>query len=219
MNGRTFIGLPPNKEILVSNKYRYLRTVRTDQGTVEVVQILVKRFQKDTLRVGVQSSNGVVDEICVKLAELCEISGIWVERVAVERAIVVAWGNGVLREDKSHTADTFKGSGLVRPEEPIWETAVLEESPCNVHVKLPARFAPIYEEHKGEDGLGVCGEVPGRDEAELGVGGDGILDSLETEFCGHREVVETGTELVAEGGELTEVIVSCYNICCVWVEK
>ena len=193
-----------------------MRTVRTDQGTVEVVQILVKRFQKDTLRIGVQPSNGVVDEICVKLAELCEISGIWVERVAVERAIVGAWGNGVLREDKIDTvSDTVEGNGSVSPEEPIWETAVLEESPCNVHVELPARIAPVNEEHKGEDGLGVCGEVPGRDEAELGVGGDGILDSLETEFCSHREVVETGTELVAEGGELTEVIVSF----CVRVEK
>jgi hypothetical protein len=196
----------------VSNKCRYLRTARTDQGTIEVVQILVKSFQKDTLHIGIQSFNCVVDKICVKLAELCEIGGVWVGRVAVECAIVGAWGNGVLREDKIDTvSDVVEGNRFVRPEEPIWEAAVLEESPCNVHVELPARIAPVYEEHKGEDGLGVCGEVPGRDEAELRVGGNGILDSLEPEFCSHRKVIETGTELITEGGELEGKIVERIN--------
>ena len=81
-----------------------MRTVRTNQGTVEVVQILVKSIQKDTLRIGVQSSDCDVDEICVKLAEMCEVGGVWVGRVAVEHAIVGAWGNGVLREDEIDTA-------------------------------------------------------------------------------------------------------------------
>ena len=109
-------------------------------------------------------------------------------------------------------ADTFSndinGNGCVGPKEPIWETAVLEESSCNVHVEVLARIAPVYEKSNGEDGLGVCGEVSRRDEAKLGIGGDGILDSLEPEFCGHREVVETCTKLVTEGSELKEIIIS-----------
>ena len=151
----------------------------------------------------------MVDEICVKLAELCEIRGIRVGRVAIDRAIVTTWGHRVFGEEIVDTAsDDVKGNGCVRPKEAIWETAVLEESPGDVHVELQALIATVDEEHKGEDGLSVCGEVSGRDEAELGIGGDGILDSLEAEFCSHGEVVETGTELVAEGGELDGEIVS-----------
>jgi len=144
---------------------------------------------------------------------LREIGGVWVGSVAIECAIVGAWGNGVLREDIINTAsNNVNGNGCVGPEEPVWETAILEESPCNVHVELPARITPVYEERKGKDGFGICGEISGRDEAELGVGGDRILDSLVAELCGHREVVETGTELVTEGGELKEKRMSI----CLW---
>ena len=73
-------------------------------------------------------------------------------------------------------ADTFSndinGNGCVGPKEPIWETAVLEESSCNVHVELPVFIATVDEEFNGEYGLGVCGEDSGRGEAELGIGGD-----------------------------------------------
>jgi hypothetical protein len=117
----------------------------------------------------------------------------------------------VFGEEKVDTASNdVKGNGSVRPKEAIWETAILEESPCNVHVELQALIATVDEKCDGEDGLGVCGEVSGRDEAELGIGGDGILDSLEPEFCSHGEVVETGTELVAEGGELEGEIVNAW---------
>jgi len=182
-----------------------LRAIHADKRTVEVVQILVESFQKDTLCKGVQPSDRDVDEICVKLAELCQIGRVWVWRVAVECAVVAAWGNGMLRGEKSGTlSDDVEATGYVGPKEPVWEPAVLEESPCNVHVELPIRIASVYEESNGEDSLGVCGEVSRRDEAKLGICRDGILDSLEPEFCGHREVIITGTKLVTEGGELKE---------------
>jgi len=111
----------------------------------------------------------------------------------------------VLGGEKADTiSDDINGNGCVGPKEPIWETAVLEESSCNVHVELPAIIATVDKECEGKDRLGVCGEDSGRSEAELGIGGDGILDSLEPEFCGHREVVKTGTKLVTEGGELVK---------------
>ena len=186
-----------------------MRTVRTNQGTIEIVQILVKGSQKVTLRTGVQPSNCVVDKICVKLAELCEICGIRVGCVAIDRAIVGTWRQRVLGEDKVDTAsDDIKGNGCVGPKEPIWETAVLEESSCNVHVELQALIATVDKECDGEYGLGICGEVSGRDEAELGIGGDRVLDSLEPEFCGNGEVVETGTKFVTEGGQLEGKIMS-----------
>ena len=140
---------------------------------------------------------------------MCEIGGIWVGSIAIDRAIVGTWGHRVFGEEKVDTASNdIEGNGSVRPKEPIWETAVLEEPPCNVHVELQVLFATVDEEHKGKDGFGVRGEISRRDEAELGVGGDGILDSLEAEFCGHGEVVETGTKLVTKGGELEGEIVS-----------
>ena len=118
----------------------------------------------------------------------------------------------MFREEKIHTlSDAVHGTGFVGPKEPVRETAVLEESPCNVHVEVLARIAPVYEKSNGEDGLGVCGEVSRRDEAKLGIGGDGILNSLVPEFCGHREVVITGTKLVTEGGKLKEKIIR--NLC------
>ena len=186
-----------------------MRTVPTNQGTIEILQIFVKSSQKGTLRTGVQSSNCVVNKICVKLAELCQICGIRVGCIAIDRAIVGTWGHRVLGGEKfDTTSDDINGNGCVGPKEPIWETAVLKESSCNVHVELQAFIATVDKECEGEYGLGVCGEDSGRDEAELGIGGDGILDSLEPEFCGHREVVETGTKLVTEGGELKEIIIS-----------
>jgi len=118
-------------------------------------------------------------------------------------------GDRVLGEDRTDAfSNAIECDRTVGPEEPVWETAVLEESSCNVHVELKAVIASVDEEHDGEYGLGVCGEVSRRDEAELGIGGDGILDSLEAEFGGHREVVETGTELVAKCSELAGETVS-----------
>ena len=80
-----------------------MRATRAVHSNVEVVQILVESFQKGTLRKGVQSPDYDVDEICVKLAELCQVGGVWVGRVAIECAIVAAWGNGMPRGDKIHT--------------------------------------------------------------------------------------------------------------------
>jgi hypothetical protein len=117
----------------------------------------------------------------------------------------------VLGEDIIDAASNgVESNGGVGPEEPVWEPTVLEESSCNVHVELKAVITAVNEEHQGEYGLGVCGEVSGRDEAELGIGGDRVLDSLEAEFGGHREVVETGAKLVAKCGELRGEIVSEY---------
>jgi hypothetical protein len=96
-----------------------LRAIRAVNTTVEVVQILVESFQKDTLRKGVQSSDCDVDEICVKLAELCQIGRIWVGCVAIECAIVAAWGNGMLRENKIDTpSDDVGGMNMLALKNP-----------------------------------------------------------------------------------------------------
>jgi len=112
------------------------------------------------------------------------------------------WGEDILNA----TSNDVERNGSIGSEEPVWETAVLEESPCNVHVELKAVIATVNKERNREYRLGVCREVSGRDEAELRIGGDGIQDSLVAEFGGHRKVVETGTELVAKCSELGETV-------------
>ena len=56
----------------------------------------------------------------------------------------------------------------------------------------------------------MCGENPRRCEVELGIGGDGIQDSLVADFCRHREVVKTGAEFVAKFDDLGGEIISIW---------
>ena len=92
--------------------------------------------------------------------------------------------------------------GVVRAEEALWETAVLEEAASDVQVELPVVVASVDEKVDGERGLAERGEVARRNEGEVGIGSDGLLDTLEAELAGDGEVVFPGAVAVAEVDEL-----------------
>ncbi len=54
----------------------------------------------------------------------------------------------------------------------------------------------------GNAGLAERGKVARRDEGEVGVGSNGLLDTLEAELAGDGEVVFSGAVAVAEVDEL-----------------
>jgi hypothetical protein len=93
-------------------------------------------------------------------------------------------------------------NGSVGTEESIRHGAVLEESTCDGQVKLTIGDASIYEEEEWKYALGVCGKITGRYEGKFGIGGDGILDPLISEFPCSRGVVVTSSKAIAEIGEL-----------------
>ena len=101
-------------------------------------------------------------------------------------------------------------NGFVGTEESIRYGGVLEESTvtCDGQVKLTIGDAPIYKEEHWKYGFAVCSSKTGRDEGEFGIGGDGILDPLKSEFPCNCDVVVTSPKAIAEIGKLYELSVS-----------
>ena len=102
--------------------------------------------------------------------------------------------------------DLVETNGSVGTEETIRHGAVLEESTCDGQVELTIGDASIYEEEEWKYAFGVCGEITGCNEGKLGIGCDGILDPLISEFPCNRGVVITSSKAIAKIGELYERI-------------
>ena len=98
----------------------------------------------------------------------------------------------------------FKTDGSVGTEETIRHGAVLEKSTCDGQVELAIGDASIYEEEERKYAFSVCGKITGRNEGKFGIGGDGILDPLKSEFPCNRGVVVTSSKANTEVGELYE---------------
>jgi hypothetical protein len=90
----------------------------------------------------------------------------------------------------------------VGTEESVWHGVVLEESACNGQVELTIGNASIYEEEEWKYCFGVCGKITRCDEGKFGIGGDGILDLVISEFPSNRSIVLTSSKSIAEIGEL-----------------
>ena len=103
-------------------------------------------------------------------------------------------------------ADVIEINGSVGTEESLRHGTVLEKSTCDGQVELTIRNASIYKEEEWKYAFGVCGEITRCDERKFGIGGDGILDPLKSEFSCNRSVVVTSPKANAEIGELYERI-------------
>ena len=73
-------------------------------------------------------------------------------------------------------------NGSFSTEESIRHGTVLEESTCDGQVQLAIGDASIYEEEEWKYAFTVCSKITGRDEVKFGIGGNGILDPLKSEF-------------------------------------
>ena len=100
------------------------------------------------------------------------------------------------------TANFIEIHGSIRTEESIRHFTVLEKSTRNGQVELTIGDASIYKEEEREYAFSVCGKITRRDEGKFGVGGDGILDPLKSEFPCNRGVVVTSSKANTEIGEL-----------------
>jgi hypothetical protein len=98
--------------------------------------------------------------------------------------------------------------GSVSTEKSIRHGTVLEKSTCYGQVELTIGVASIYKEEDWKYGFAVCGSKTGRDEGKFRIGGDGILDSLKSEFPCNRDVVVTSPKAIAEFDKLYERSVS-----------
>ena len=100
----------------------------------------------------------------------------------------------------------------VGTEESIRHGTVLEKSTCDGQVELTIRDASIHKEEDWKYGFAVCANITGRYEGKLGIGGDGILDPLKSEFPCNRDVVVASSETIAEIRKLYERIHQFLNI-------
>jgi len=78
--------------------------------------------------------------------------------------------------------DFIETDRLVSPEESLRHLAILEETSSDVHGQLAIEVATIHEESKGEGRFRVGSEVAGGYEGEVGIGCNGFLNTLESEF-------------------------------------
>jgi len=74
----------------------------------------------------------------------------------------------------------------------------LEEPLSSFHIKLAIRFSSIHEERDGKGSFCIGRKETRGGKRKVGVRCNGLLDSMETEFGGNREIVETSTELITE---------------------
>lgn len=175
------------------------RPFRVFERLEEAFQVEVQRRAQIARRVRVQAEDRLVHEVGVQEARRGEIRRGRVEHVVVHPADVAPGLDGMRSED---LVRALARDGVVRAEEALWETAVLEEAASDVQVELPVVVASVNEKIDGERGLAERGEVARRDEGEVGIGSDGLLDTLEAELAGDGEVVFPGAVAVAEVDEL-----------------
>ena len=102
------------------------------------------------------------------------------------------------------TANFIETNGSVSTEESIRHGIVLEESTCDGQVELTLVVASIYKEEDWKYGFAVCANITGCDEGKFGIGSDGILDPLKSEFPCNSEVVVAISKAIAKIGELYE---------------
>ena len=109
-------------------------------------------------------------------------------------------------------ANLVETNGSVGTEESIRHGTILEESTCDGQVELTVGDASIYKEEEWKYTFGICGEITWRDKGKFGIGGDGILDPLKSEFPCNCGVVVTSSKAIAEIGELYERIRQFVNL-------
>jgi hypothetical protein len=101
-------------------------------------------------------------------------------------------------------ANFIETNGSVGTEESIRHGIVLEESTCDGQIELTMVVTSIYKEEDWNYGFAVRANITGCDEGKFGIGGDGILDPLKSEFSCNRDVVVTSSKAIAKFGELYE---------------
>jgi hypothetical protein len=78
----------------------------------------------------------------------------------------------------------------------------LEKVACDVKVELTVVLTSIYKEMEWKHRFSVSSEESGRDKREVGVRGDGVLDTVEPVLPSDGEIVLSATEPVAKVDEL-----------------
>jgi hypothetical protein len=75
--------------------------------------------------------------------------------------------------------------------------SVSEEQSGSLHIELLLCAPSVDKEVYWEGRFGVCSEETRRDEGELWVGGDRLLNALESELGSNGVIVETSSKSVA----------------------
>ena len=168
------------------------------------MEVLDQVPPQDTSRVRIQPLESANHEL-IQPTRVREISRSGIHDVVVELPVGVSTREPRVSSD--NLLDAFGTRGVARPVEVGWESHVPEEGGGGFHGELALGLTSVDEEVDGEDRLSVCSEISNVLEGELRVGGDGILNTGETELSGDGEVVEASTILVAEFDKL-----KCYTI-------
>ena len=194
--------------MLISYEGRNLGTRRLLQRTVKVIEVLVERSEQRALRIRVQPAHSHVDVVRIKLAELMQPRRSEIGSVAVHTPIVRPRRYGVCAVQNPDACTNFvQPPRRARAPEARRHARGFEEPARDGGVEPRARRArapPVDEERDGEDGLGVRGVVARRDEAEVRVACDRVVDARDAQRAGGGEVVRAAAVFLACSNKLSE---------------
>ena len=140
----------------------YLGTVVAN-STMEEVQILIQRLEKNTGRLWIQPRDSPIHKICVHQAELVQVCRGWIEDIVIDASQIRSWAD---RMSSSKYVGTFGASGTIGSEEFVWHTVIFEESTCGIKVQLVISLTPIHEEVDRERRLCIGSEGTRSDEGK-----------------------------------------------------
>jgi len=149
-----------------------LGATRALQGREEVAQVRVEIVPQNTLRVGIQTLDRVINKVLVQLAELAEICGVRIDGIAVDTALVSTRLDRMRLEDEiNQRPNNVKANGLIGSEESIRHPAILEKSTSDIQGECTVFVPAIHEECDWEGRFGVGGEIARGNEGEVRIGG------------------------------------------------
>lgn len=79
---------------------------------------------------------------------------------------------------------------------------ILEKAARDIHIQLFVRPTSIHKEIDRENRLCVSSKESRRDERKVGIGSNGLLNTVKPIFCGHRQIVLSIAKFVAEFNQL-----------------
>lgn len=159
-----------------------LVTVTEHQSIEEEAKVSLQVPTKHASGAGVQRAHCSIDKLGIELAAINDPSQGEVVDEGVDCPIIPSWKSGV---EAVHNLSTLRSGWLGRPKESSGVSIGLEERLCVFHVEVvsfASGCATIHKEVGRECGFSVGGDVSKANHLELGIRGNGLLNSVPTEL-------------------------------------
>lgn len=168
------------------------------KGVVHILHVDDQILPEDPSGIRVKASDRNVDDIVVKLARVAEVRAVGIGGEGIDTVEIPSRCRGSRRNEDLLSTDA--SSGGRGTEEVVGELEVSEKEGCVGHVE-PGCFtlgdASVDEKGVRERRFAEGREESRRGEIELGVGGNGLVDTATAQLPSDSHVVEAPSKPVA----------------------